>query len=152
MVFNQIEHLIKMANDLQSNATWSIILCIYLLPTHSPIFLPTYLLIYIYFFTYLFMYLPIFLPLYDLLVYLPTYLHITYLPIHPLTYLNLTIKCNSIRSNHNVQLLCLTIRFKSLCLVTRFNHYVYPKFNQILAIRFQFNQYVQPLDLALGLA
>jgi hypothetical protein len=67
MVFSQMKHLIKMANDLYSNATWSTTLCIYLLPIHPLIYLTNYLLTY---------YPPTHLPTYYLLTYLPTYLPI----------------------------------------------------------------------------
>jgi len=80
-----------MTNDIYSNATWSrITLCIYLLPTHSPIYLTNYLFTYYpptyYLPTYLSTYVPIFFHFGAtyLLIYLPTYLHITYLPIHHL--------------------------------------------------------------------
>jgi len=84
MVFNQMEHLVKMVNDLLSNATWSITLCIYILLIHPPICLIIYLLTY-YPSTYLLLtYLPtyIFAPLYNLPTILPIYLHTTYLLIH----------------------------------------------------------------------
>jgi hypothetical protein len=41
--FYQVEHLIKMANDLLSNMTWYTTLCIYLLPIRPPIYLVNYL-------------------------------------------------------------------------------------------------------------
>jgi hypothetical protein len=111
MFFSQVEHLIKMANDHESNMTWFITLCIYLLPICPPIYLITYLPTY-YLPTHpptylLFTYLPILshLPIYictypcfslsyDLPICLPTYLHIIYLPIHPFTYLILTTRRN----------------------------------------------------------
>jgi hypothetical protein len=76
MVFSQIEHLVKMANDLYLNMTWSTTLCIYFLPSHPPIYLVKYLLVSTHPPT---SYLPIpsHLP-----IYIPTYvfqLHITYL-------------------------------------------------------------------------
>jgi hypothetical protein len=99
MIFNHNVQwfLIKMANDLQSNAIWSTTLCIYLLPI-LPIYLPTYYppthlhIIYTFSPTYLPTY--ICSPSYNLPIYLPTYLHIIHLPIHPFTYLSLTIKCS----------------------------------------------------------
>jgi hypothetical protein len=62
MIFNQVEHLVKMTNDLQSYVTWFTTLGIYLLFTHPPIYL------------WVVIYLPITHP--------PTY----YLPTHLPTY------------------------------------------------------------------
>jgi hypothetical protein len=102
MVFTKMEHLVKVANEFWSNATWFTTLCIYLLPIHPPIYLaniyllithppthpptyylPTYLLIYLYLFT-------VVQPTYLCTHLVPTY----YLPIHPFTYLSLTTKCS----------------------------------------------------------
>ncbi len=108
MVFIQIEHVVKMANDFWSNMTWSITLCIYLLPIHPPIYLvnylstythppthpPTHLSTYTFLTTYLHTCI-YFSPLYDLFTYLPTYLHIIYFPIHPFTYQILSIRRNN---------------------------------------------------------
>jgi hypothetical protein len=43
MVFNQVQHLVKMTNDIYSNAIWFATLCIYLLPIHLLIYLTNYL-------------------------------------------------------------------------------------------------------------
>jgi len=43
MVFNQVQHLVNMTNDLYSNATWFATLCIYFLPNHPLIYLTNYL-------------------------------------------------------------------------------------------------------------
>jgi len=107
-----------------ANETWFIILCIYLLPIHPPIYLINYLLTYYphthYSPTY------IFSLLYNLLTYLPTYLHIIYLHIHPLTYLSLATRCS-----HHIYTLSVYTKFKvsTLCLTIRFNHYIYPSFS-----------------------
>jgi hypothetical protein len=59
MFFSQVEHLIKMINNLLSKVTWFTTLCIYLLFIHPPIYLTNYLLSY----------------------YPPTHLPINYLPM-----------------------------------------------------------------------
>ncbi len=143
MVFNQVQNLVKMANDLQLNMTWSITLCIYLLPIHPFIhlinYLPTYYSPPTYYYLPMYLHIPFHLPTYIptfvfhfCMTYLPIYLHIIYLFIHPLTYLILTTRCN-----HEIYPLCLTI-----------------KFNQILYIMFNLNladMYMHQI-LALGLA
>jgi VanZ family protein len=93
----------------ETNETiWFIILCIYFIPIHPPIYLTNYLFTYYppthYLPTYLLTY--IFSFLYNLPTYLPTYLYIIYLHIHPLTYLSLTTRCS-----HHIYTLSVSIRF-----------------------------------------
>jgi hypothetical protein len=73
MVFNQMEHLLKMVNDFLPNVTWSITLCIYILPIHPRICLIIFLLM---------CYPPTHPP-----TYFPTHLPTCYLHIYPLIYL-----------------------------------------------------------------
>jgi len=80
MIYSQVEHLVKMANDFKLNMTWSTTLWIYLLPTHPPIYVISYLPTYYppthlsFICTYLPTYLPTHLLTYYLLPYPPTYL------------------------------------------------------------------------------
>jgi hypothetical protein len=89
----------------EANETWFIILCIYLLPNHPPIYLTIYLLTISHPpITYLFIFFSL---LYNLPIYLPTYLYIIYLHIHPLTYLSLAT-----RYSHHIYTLSVSTRFK----------------------------------------
>jgi hypothetical protein len=88
MVFNNVKHLIKMANHIQSNLTWSIILCIYPLPTHPHIYLVNYLPTYYPHVCMSITYLPTYLPIPSHLpTYLPTHPPSEYLPTCPPIYL-----------------------------------------------------------------
>jgi hypothetical protein len=74
MIFYQIEHLVKIANDFFSNMTWSTSLYIYFLLPHPPIYLTSYLPTYLSIYTFSFTYLHTYPPPYILFIYLPNHL------------------------------------------------------------------------------
>jgi hypothetical protein len=77
MAFSKVEHLVKIANDFESNTTWSTSLYICFLFTHPLIYLASYLPTYLSTYTFSLAYLHIYLHTYP-----PTYILFTYLSNH----------------------------------------------------------------------